>query len=501
MNHSRRQMWAETKTDALPKADQEIMKFGFGKSTLPVPDRLWLLLNRGGFGIRQEQWERAQSLGFDAWLEEQLNHSAINDNGLEAQLQTLLPTLSMSNAQIISYSQQLDRQNVAVDELRAATLTRQVYSPRQLYEVMVEFWTDHFNIQHIDGPNRYYKTTDDRDVIRLHALGKFPDMLRASAHSPAMLYYLDNYSNVVTGPNENYARELLELHTIGLGGGFTEADVREVARAFTGWTFGQRGGAAQGEFGFTTSAHDFNSKRIFGVDFAAGQGLEDGDQVLDLLASNFNTAKFIATKLCKRFISDAPPISAIDAVAATYVLTGGDIKAMLRTLFKSNEFSASGDQKLKRPTEYFAGVLRVTGVTTTNNWLRILATELNNAGHLPFMWATPDGYPDIQGYWSNSSGLIARWNFAIGITENTLGNSFAFDPQSFVGGVATPESIVDTLVGRVLRRPISTEDRNMLIGFVSNGALSYRPLPPSLLLTRVRETVSLMLSSPYFQYR
>ncbi|HVF35799.1 MAG TPA: DUF1800 domain-containing protein [Candidatus Saccharimonadia bacterium] len=469
---------------------------------LPPPDQIGLLLNRATFGPREEEVARARAVGYDAWLDEQLAYESIDDRAIESQIAANLPTVAMTNGQILDQVRLSGRQNQALDELRGAILLRQVFSPRQLYEQMVEFWGNHFAMFHVDGVMRYFKTVDDREVVRRHALGKFGDLLRASAKSPAMLYSLDNYTNVVGGPNENYARELMELHTLGIGGGYTEQDVKEVARCFTGWSITAFGrGATDVTYTFNVPQHDFGPKRVLGIDIPPGQGERDGELVIDALLAHPETARYLSTKLVRRFVSDAPPASLVDAVAATYTQSGGDIRSMLRTLFRSAEFKASADAKFKRPAEYVMSVLRVAAPALTGQYVRVVGEQLFALGQLPHMWPTPDGYPDIAGHWTNTSAMLNRWNYGFGVAENSYNGTIRIDMPVLIGNARSAEQLVDRLAQRLLRRSLLAADRDALVSFAAGGMLSHRPLREPTLTARARELVGLMLGSPYFQYR
>ncbi|HWT14970.1 MAG TPA: DUF1800 domain-containing protein [Patescibacteria group bacterium] len=470
--------------------------------SLPLPDTISLLLGRATFGARQEELVRARTIGFAAWIEEQLAYESIDDSALENLLSAAFPTLSMSNRQLIENSLIEANRFQALGELRAATYARQLYSPRQLYEVMVEFWSNHFNIEHIDGPLREFKTVDDREVVRRHALGTFRDLLQASAKSVAMLYYLDNYTNVAIGPNENYARELMELHTLGVDGGYSETDVREVARILTGWSIDARlGSGAEITFLFRGLSHDMGTKRALDADFPAGHGQDEGERLLDLLAGHPSTARFIARKLAMRFAGDVPQQSLVDAMAATFAATGGDIRAVLRTCFNSSEFRNSADQKLKRPAEFVASVLRVTQASTTGNFYRPLTETLTTLGQVPYLWPAPNGYPDVMGYWISTTSVLSRWNFVFDLLEGRFAPVLRVDLAALLGTAASPESIVDQLASRLLRRPLADQDRAQFVAVAAANSATRRPLPSGLRLNRARDVAALMLSSPYFQYR
>lgn len=474
-------------------------------ASLPPPDPIGLLLSRTSFGIREEEWQAARRIGADAWLAYQLAPERIDTAALEAQIAASLPTVAMTNGQIIALVRETNRQFQASDELRAATILRQVYSPAQLHEVMVEFWTNHFNVNVGDAAVRFYKNVDDRD-IRRHAMGRFADLLKTNARSPAMLFYLDNYLNVASGPNENYARELMELHTLGVDGGYTEDDVKAVARAFTGWTFtayDPARGVNDVQFVFLRPRHDTRAKRVLGVDLPAGRGIEDGDAVLEILANHPSTARFIARKLVRRFVSDAPAATLVERIALVFRQTGGDIRAMLRAILTSDEFKASGDDKFKRPVEYTVSALRATNAQLTGNWVRSVAETLNSLGHLHFSWPAPNGYPDIGGYWINSSAMLTRINYALALGEGASGTAIRVDINALLGSAArTPEQIVDRLAERVLRRQLLPLDRAVLVQYAAGGGPSTMPIADAALRQRrAREVLGVMLGSTYFMYR
>jgi hypothetical protein len=472
-------------------------------ASLPAPELLYLLLSRISFGVNALQWEQARFAGYDAWLDGQLYHESIDNSGLETQLASVLPTLAMSNGQILQLVRDGGSQGQAATELTAATIARQTFSQSQLFEVMVQFWSNHFAMFIGDGAVRYYKTVDDREVIRKHALGNFGDLLKATARSPAMLYSLDNYLNVATGPNENYARELLELHTMGVNGGYTEDDVKAVARAFTGWAFtGYNPANGQNDvvFAFIRGRHDTAPKRVLGIDMPRGRGIEDGEQVLDILIDHPATARFIAFKLVRHFVSDQPPEALVDAVAERYLETRGDIKSMLRTLFRSDEFKGSHDEKIKRGSDYVVSALRATGATTGTDWLRSITAQLTSLGQLPFQWPTPDGYPDVGAYWVNTSSMLNRWNYAMALAEGRLG-AISIDINALSGNARSPAEIVDGLASRVLHRPLAPSDRAALIAFVANGGNGNAPVAANQRTMRVQECLGMLLSSTYFMYR
>lgn len=471
---------------------------GVRRKALPAVDPLVLLLSRTSFGIRDNELQGARSRGFEATLEEQLEPDSLDDSVLDQALADNLGTLDLDVPALLAYSQIQGQLFLPLSELVAATIARQLFSRKQLFEVMVEYWSNHFSVYHPDGPIRYLKTYEDRTVIRRHALGRFRDLLTGSARSPAMLFYLDNFTNVVDGPNENYARELMELHALGVDGGYTETDVREVARAFTGWSINPR--AADG-FAFIGTRHDYEAKTVLGQTLPAGQGIEDGNTVLDLLASHPSTARFIATKLVRRFVADQAPAALVDQVAAVFSETDGDIPSLLRTIFHSDEFANSTDAKFKRPAELVISSLRATAASASGDYVRTISNQLSTMGQLPFQWSPPDGYPDGQDHWLNTSALLGRWNFGMALAERRLGSGLRIDEIALASNAATPTQLVDRLAERVLHRSLDATDRATLIDYASVG------LDPDAVLAedeRRRTTVALvgvLLASDYFQYR
>ncbi|MCA1554878.1 MAG: DUF1800 domain-containing protein, partial [Chloroflexi bacterium] len=344
-----------------------------------------------------------------------------------AKLLEAYPTLNLSIAELYDNYPQPKPQPAmrpkgpqeVVQQLQEATLLRAVYSERQLFELMVDFWSNHFNIYIGKESDKWMKTVDDREVIRKHALGKFKDMLTASAKSPAMLEYLDNRVSVKGKPNENYAREIMELHTLGVDGGYTYPDIQNVARAFTGWTIvpPRSSQSNAGGYVFNARQHDTDAKVVLGVQIPAGGGESDGLKVIEILVNHPATAKFLAKKLVRRFVSDDPPQSLVDRVAQTYQKTGGDIREMMRVILKSDEFKKSYGQKVRRPFEYLVATLRALDVKLEPKDADILRGVIAQLGQPLFQWATPDGYPDVYGAWVNTNGLLSRWNVALNLAQ------------------------------------------------------------------------------------
>ncbi len=336
------------------------------------------LLDRITFGLTEAEMQRIAFMGYDGYLEYQLNPAAIDDSGLDARLANYT-TLNMEPYQLYSQG------TLPLNELTQATILRSVLSNRQLYQRMVEFWTDHFNIDIKKEDCQYIKTVDDREVIRQYAMATFPQLLSASAHSGAMMVYLDNSMSSGTNPNQNYARELMELHTLGSGGGgYTQTDVQEVARCLTGWGIaGSQQGNLHGRFYYNAARHDTGTKVVLGNTIVNG-GQQDGETVLQILSSHPACAQFIATKLCKFFWGYQPPQSLIDAVTQSYIGTGGDIKSMLRVILNKQTLMQGG-LKFKRPYHLVCNVMRTLNATNTS-LTTLVNNQLRGVGQVPFQW-------------------------------------------------------------------------------------------------------------------
>ncbi len=465
---------------------------------LTPPDPLVHFINRTSFGIRDVEYRAAAALGYSAFVESQLAPKAVNAAAVEAAIAGALPSVKMTGAQLYAaYPPAENKDFVALGELRAATLLRQIFSPNQLFEIMVEFWTNHFSIEHSNGYDRIAKTIDDQD-IRRNALGKFKDLLNASARSPAMLFYLDNYVNVKSGAQENYAREMLELHTLGVDGGYTELDVKNVARAFTGWSFNR----TQISFQFVARNHDTDAKTVLGLSLPKNRGMEDAQDVLDMLAKHTSTAKLIASKLVRRFVSDTPPENLVKSVQDEFLRTDGDVTAMLRMIFNSVEFVASADLKIKRPQEYVQSVLRATDARLSGTtYVRALNGVYEGLGQLWSSWPAPNGYPDTASYWINTTAWLGRWNFVFSALEGRLDRGIVIDLSALAGAAKTAETLVDRLSERLLRRKLSQTDRITLLSTVSADESATAELRADVIITRTRELAAVLLSSRYFNYR
>ncbi len=467
------------------------------------------MLSRAAFGPRPGDVARVREKGVNAWLGEQLHPERIGDKALDGRLLSLFESihdephdlLSVRNAQI---RRDLDR----------ATLMRAVHTNRQLHEVMVHFWTDHFSID--VGKRRCLETKplDDRTVIRAHALGKFRDLVRASALSPAMLIYLDGQKNRKASedeqPNENYARELLELHTLGVHGGYTQDDVMEAARCLTGWTMRENDdvGAVwayitgiafiDGEERkirrafvpeFRKEWHDDGEKNVLGTRIAAGGGATDIDDLIEIVTKHPSTAKYVAWKLCRRFVADHPPEDLVASATDMFTRTDGDIRAVVRHILTSDAFASSVGVRVKRPFRFVASALRAVGAQSVADRQEIASLE--RLGHVPHHYPTPDGYPDEAEPYMGT--LLWRWNFALRLTSNALGNTAVDLPALAKSAGLDPENVSPAdAAPLMLGRQATRDERTIVDDYVAKASAKGRGAARS-------EALALLIAGPAFQ--
>lgn len=474
------------------------------------------LVERITFGVTPGELALAQSLGYSGYLEHHLNLTeAGEDPAVAAALAApagtgLFPWLNATNAAL--QTQNATASAPIVASLMDATIYRAVFSKRQLHEKMVEFWSDHFNIDVNTDQCTWLKLVDDRSVIRPNAMASFETLLNASARSAAMLNYLDNDVSRVGALNENYGRELLELHSVSVDAGYTQSDVVEVSRCLTGWSWWSRNVQAPnepGQFRYVAGNHDNGSKTLsplFNLAnpsqplvIPANGGQSDGQTVLNILAAHPATADFVATKLCRRFIGEDCPRAVIDSVKAAYLSTTpkGDVKTMLRAMLDPNVL-ASASPRLKRPFHLCASAMRavLTGPGALTAFAT-LKTHYRNCGHLPFSWSPPDGYPDTNGYWSGL--LLPRWNFSASLVTNGGGtnggiNGVTMDAaaiNTFFPAHTTGDQVIDRINASVFGGAWPASEQNAVRSFLPAGTLT---------ATNKRDALGLALAAPTFQY-
>lgn len=453
------------------------------------------VVNRLSFGPRPGDLERVRAMGIEGYIQEQLHPEQIPEPpSLSARLAGLR-TLAMSPAELFGEFRTIGRQarqlklasadraasgspasagtgstpqkqalkaalvasRPILQEAAEARLSRAVESPRQLEEVMVDFWYNHFNVFAGKGLDHFLVGAYEQQAIRPFALGRFGDLVLATARHPAMLFYLDNWQN--TGPdtpgargrfkglNENYARELMELHTLGVKGGYTQRDVTELARILTGWSFcrGGRGPSMGDGFCFDADRHDRSDKVFLGKSIR-GAGIEEGVEAIGMLVASPATARYISTKLIQYFVADAPPATLVERLTRRYLDTGGDIRAMLDTLFHSREFTEPKYYaiKFKTPYRYVISSLRATGMKVETP--RLL-TQLRQMGMPLYGCQSPDGYKNTADAWLNPEALTQRLSFATNLAAlqidadrlaATLGNRFTARTRTAVAGSEPP---------------------------------------------------------------
>jgi uncharacterized protein (DUF1800 family) len=520
------------------------------------------LLHRLGYGPRPGDIEKVRRMGLEAYIEQQLHPDRISDVNAEERLSGL-STLSMGSRELAeryelpALAAQRERRqaaaknpdgalsqpppvpglmrqqaNLPLMELSQQKVLRAIYSERQLQEVLTDFWFNHFNVDARKGPVRIMAPEYERDAIRPYVLGRFRDLLGATAKSPAMLFYLDNWMsadpdgpgidarqplagrgaiggfgrgrlqrppigqrpsqqgqlrNAPRGLNENYGRELLELHTLGVDGGYTQRDVTEVARAFTGWTIDRP--RLGGGFRFEPRMHDNGEKLVLGHRIKSGGGIRDGEQVLDILSAHPSTARFISTKLARRFVSDAPPQALVDRMAARFAATGGNLGDVMKLLLTSPEFLSPDAYraKVKTPFEFVVSSLRATGLDLTD--ARPLVRAVQQLGMPLYQCQPPTGYKDTADAWVNAGALVNRMNVALTLA----GGELAFTGPGGAGRAGD---------GRLVRigRP-SGIDSTRLIDEALGGSLSDVTRTTIARAGTPEQAIALTLGSPEFQRR
>jgi uncharacterized protein (DUF1800 family) len=494
---------------------------------LPADQQIIHALNRLTFGARPGDVQKVRAMGLDKWIDVQLHPEKIDDSSFQQFLDRYSVLKQDQNDLLRDYAQaQRERRQVKreagdstmkpgdairndpelqrivatrramVTQLQSSRVAYAVGSNRQLEEVMTDFWLNHFNVYAQKGaPEAYYLAEYDRDVIRPHALGKFRDLLEAVAKSPAMLFYLDNARSMADstrphlasfngnrrlnrlnmpqmqqrlnqlrngGLNENYGRELLELHTLGVDGGYTQQDVINVARALTGWTI--RPPAMGGGFVFRPEMHDAGEKIVLGHKLKAGRGIEDGEEVLDIIARQPATAKFIATKLARRFISDNPPQAVIDRAAQVYLKTDGDIREVLKTIITSNEFFAQNAfrSKVKSPFEVVVSAMRAMNAAPDST--ARTAAAIAYLGEPLYGHQAPNGYPETNDAWMNTGAILNRINFGIAAAANRIPGANVAAIPGFDSLTSVPRAKqVDAVVSLLLGGSASPDTRAVLM--------------------------------------
>jgi uncharacterized protein (DUF1800 family) len=519
-----------------------------------APNLAVIALNRMGYGPRPGQIGEFIGLGgspeerIAAYVAQQLDPDSIDDSWVESKIAAANFYSVQVDPNPYYYLLDLWRwyveginapggetsSSIPRDELREVTLLRALFSKRQLVEVMTEFWHNHFNV-YIDTSSWVRATMPHLDtVIRSNVFGNFRALLEKVAKSPAMLRYLDNYTNRAAGPNENFSRELFELHTLGAENylgvmdqnevptdgdgrpvGYVDDDIFESTRCLTGWSFayGTEGDPDNGTFYYRPEWHDRFQKNVLGVYIPDNQAdLQDGLDLLDALASHPGTGRHIARKLCQRFISDDPPQSVVDAAAAKFTArwrAPDQIKQVLEVILLSEEFASTWGEKIKRPFEIATSALRAgaadwtPGVDSGDTW--DFMWRFRGTGQNPFGWASPNGYPDTREAWESMTPRVMSWRLCGWLIEfrNDAGNYYMDVVAQTPEGMRSANDLVDFWTNRILGRDMQYEDREELVEFMAQG------FNPDLALNfndddtreRLRSLVGLIFMSPEFLWR
>ncbi|MEL7059676.1 MAG: DUF1800 domain-containing protein [Acidobacteriota bacterium] len=524
-----------------------------GGDTLPsTPSAAIVTLNRLAFGPRPGDVTAFNGLGANdtqrlaAWVAQQLNPTSIDDSDLEARIaQAGFAVYDSTNNPNTLLARLWDwyendnepngntSSNIPRDEAIRAKLLRAIYSRRQLVEVLADYWHDHFNV-HIENSSRVRTTFLHLDlVIRQNQLGRFRDLLEAVTRSSAMLYYLDNYTSSNSGPNENFCRELFELHTLGAENylgiiqqnqvptengvpiGYVDADVFEATRCFTGWSFsyGVSGDGDTGLFLYRPEWHDRFQKNVLGQFIPQDQpDLKDGHDVLDALASHPGTGRFVARRLCRRFVSDTPSEALVQTVASVFTAqwqAPDQLKQVYEAIFLSDEFRTTWAEKIKRPFEHAVSALRASGSTFSPKMddgdTQDFLWRFDDTGHEPFHWPAPDGFPDTRNAWQSMSPMVMSWRLAgwLADFDDDQDNLFIDVVAQTPGSVRTPNELADFWIDQILNRPMTLADRQEVVDFIAQGT---NPdfdlnLQNSSTASRLRSMVALILMSPDFFWR
>ena len=452
-------------------------------ATVNWADPLLRLVRRITSGLSPAEIVTARQMGFSAYLNYQLNAAAIDNTAVDTFVSTAYPMLALPYATLV-----MQDQNEVNGQLMDAALYRAAFSKRQLQERMIDFWTDHFTVSLNKVGIR--KAIDDREVIRPFALGKFPDLLRASSKSPAMLAYLDQNLSRFPTPNQNYAREVMELHTLGVNGGYTQTDVAELSRILTGWS------VSGATFLFNRNNHDRgqNGPKIFmGRSFppmaataTTAEMQKEGEDAIDMLVMHPSTANYLALKMARWLLAYDPPKAVVDATAAVYLSTGGDIPSMIRTILTPGNLTASVG-KYRRPFHYAAASLRALGANVTN--IRTIRASADTMGMPMFLWDQPNGYPDRIDWWSGL--VLMRWRFANTLSTQVSATTTNVDLTSFKAQGNTADGVIKVINSQIFGGEIAPALNMQLLTYLRAGTFND---------ARIREGLALAISSQQFQW-
>lgn len=480
---------------------------GSAASFLP-PDNDLHLLRRATWGPTPDLHRRIRRMGADAWLDEQLRPARIDDRYCASLITERFPRLSWTLRE--AYQHQDESWQLMWD-LGKAAIVRAAWSERQLFEVLVDFWSNHLNVANF-GDNVWWSRHDyDRAVIRRHTLGKFSDMLAASATHPAMMTYLNNAESTKDNPNENYGRELLELHTVGVDGGYTEDEMRTSALILTGLGVHWYDDVNDGTFFYNARNHYTGPVKVLGwssANASAKNGLAVALDYVDYLAHHPATAHRISYKLCERFLSDTPSATLVNQMARTYRAHDTAIIPVLRVLFGSDAFRRSKGAKVIRPMQDVVATLRILGVKPGANdgddGVNGLYWTVESLSDAPLAWVQPNGYPDYADAWRSAGGTLNRWNTHIALAAGWNDNLRLPDLRTNLLPATLPKThgaLIQALAERLVFRTLAAPHRDALLAFLGRTATD--PITPSSEAVgwRLPYLVALILDSPYHGIR
>ncbi|MBS1720662.1 MAG: DUF1800 domain-containing protein [Armatimonadetes bacterium] len=450
----------------------------------PDPSTNWRtaelrLLRRISYGVTPEDALSARQLGFSRLLETQF--TVAEAASVESTVRARWPRMSQTARQLAQYN---DDWQTAHD-CKLMTLHRRCYGKRQLFEKMVEFWHDHFSI-HADKVGGWLLVPYDRDVIRRNAFGKFPDLLMATAKSAAMMVYLDNAQSYAGNPNQNYAREFMELHTMGAGSGYTQDDVEALSKMLTGWSYQWDDTKPNhGEFLFDAEAHEAGPKVFMGQTYNQG-GIQEGEAAIRFIANHPATANFIARKLTRYLLRYDAPATVVQRVAQVYRSTGGDIKAMIRAVL-TQQLVMIAPAKYKRPSHLVLSMLRSMKANVAD-WNSVYWGYLYQVGHAPFDWAPPNGYPDAAEYWTGL--ILPRWNLSLGLGGGWWDGT-GINIATLIQGLTTTAQVVSKINTMFFAGEMPTQDQAELRAYLANRGIDE---------WSIREAFGLTMASHSFQW-
>lgn len=460
-----------------------------------VADAMLRLVNRMTFGVTRAELDLAIQRGAEGYIEHHLHPELIADTDVDARLagaEYNVLTKSPNELWNLYYQGGRFDSSPMIQGLISATTLRAARSKRQFLERAVEFWSDHFSIYLFADFCDILKVWDDTNVIRKHALGKFRSLLLASARSPAMLNYLNNNTNVKDHPNENYAREVLELHTMGVDGGYTQQDVMTVARCFTGWThFAAGTPLASLQYRFDPATHDFTAKTLFAgtpheVVIPPG-GESQGLKVIEVLSRHPSTAKFIARKMLRRFWGEQPADWMVDHVAQVFLATDGDLREVFRAVLRQN-LQIVAPRKYKRPFHLLISTIRVFDADFAS-WADIAGLAYL-CGHYPFLWPAPNGYPDALAYWAGLQ--LPRWNMGAMLLDSRYPSTF-YDARKLMAGAIGTDGVLKRIEDVFLGEPMLNHERGALRAFLGQSSAT----PP---WSKLQDALSIATTMPSFQW-